>query len=284
MPPHARPERCSLHHTGEAPAFSLHLTLVSKANLDKQPNEVAGMFDDVAKHYDRTNAVLSVGNAYLWRLHAVRAVAPQAGERILDIAAGTGTSSAALARSGARVVAVDFSEGMIAEGRKRHGNIEFIEADAQKLPFGDNEFDAVTISFGLRNVNDPKAALSEMYRVLKPGGRLVICEFSRPPRALLRTGYWAYLKFIMPTVAGAASSNPAAYKYLSESIKAWPDQGQLSQWIRGAGFIRVAYRNLTAGVVALHRGRKPVDAAVLASVAKRTAKASRAAAANQSKP
>jgi demethylmenaquinone methyltransferase/2-methoxy-6-polyprenyl-1,4-benzoquinol methylase len=230
------------------------------------------MFDDVAKHYDRTNAFLSVGNAYLWRMHTVRAVAPQAGERILDIAAGTGTSSAALARTGARVVAVDFSGGMIAEGRKRHSNIEFIEADAEKLPFGDEEFDAVTISFGLRNVNQPKIALGEMYRVLKPGGRLVICEFSKPPRALLRTGYWAYLKYVMPTVASTASSNPAAYKYLMDSIKDWPDQGQLSQWIRGAGFTRVAYRNLTAGIVALHRGRKPVDAAVLASVAKRTAK------------
>jgi len=236
------------------------------------------MFDDVAKHYDRTNAVLSVGNAYLWRVQTVKAVAPQAGERILDIAAGTGTSSAALARSGARVVAVDFSAGMIAEGRKKHSNIEFIEANAEKLPFGDNEFDAVTISFGLRNVNDPKAALSEMYRVLKPGGRLVICEFSKPPRALLRTGYWAYLKYVMPAVAGTASSNPAAYSYLMESIKDWPDQGQLSQWIRGAGFVRVAHRNLTAGIVALHRGRKPVDAAVLASVAKRRAKTRKPAA------
>jgi len=236
------------------------------------------MFDDVAKHYDRTNAVLSVGNAYLWRVQTVKAVAPQAGERILDIAAGTGTSSAALARSGARVVAVDFSAGMIAEGRKKHSNIEFIEANAEKLPFGDNEFDAVTISFGLRNVNDPKAALGEMYRVLKPGGRLVICEFSKPPRALLRTGYWAYLKYVMPTVASTASSNPAAYSYLMESIKDWPDQGQLSQWIRGAGFVRVAHRNLTAGIVALHRGRKPVDAAVLASVAKRRAKTRKPAA------
>lgn len=275
---------CGWPLSGDTHTFSLHLTLVSKANLDKQPDEVAGMFDDVAKHYDRTNAMLSVGNAYLWRMHAVRAVAPQAGERILDIAAGTGTSAAALARSGARVVAVDFSPGMIAEGRKKHGNIEFIEADAQQLPFGDNEFDAVTISFGLRNVNDPKAALGEMYRVLKPGGRLVICEFSRPPMALLRSGYWAYLRFVMPTVAGAASSNPAAYKYLSDSIKAWPDQGQLSQWIRGAGFIRVAYRNLTAGVVALHRGRKPVDAAVLASVAKRKRKPARSAEAAPSVP
>jgi len=249
---------------------------VSKANLDKEPDEVAGMFDDVAPHYDRTNAVLSVGNAYLWRLATVRAVAPQAGERILDLAAGTGTSSQALSRTGARVVAVDFSAGMIAEGRKRHKNIEFIQADIEKLPFGDDEFDAVTISFGLRNVNDPKAALSEMYRVLKPGGRLVICEFSRPPRALLRGGYWAYLKYIMPTVVGAASSNPAAYSYLADSIRAWPDQGELIQWVRGAGFIRAEYRNLTAGIVALHRGRKPVDAAVLASVAKRKRRAPRA--------
>jgi demethylmenaquinone methyltransferase/2-methoxy-6-polyprenyl-1,4-benzoquinol methylase len=237
--------------------------------MEKQPDEVAGMFDDVAKHYDRTNAVLSVGNAYLWRVATVRAVAPQAGERILDLAAGTGTSSVALTHTGARVVAVDFSEGMIAEGRRKHGNIEFVQADIERLPFGDDEFDAVTISFGLRNVNDPKQALDEMYRVLKPGGRLVICEFSKPPRALLRLGYAAYLNYVMPALAVATSSNPAAYSYLADSIREWPDQGQLSQWIRGAGFIRVAYRNLTSGVVALHRGRKPVDAAVLASVAKR---------------
>jgi demethylmenaquinone methyltransferase/2-methoxy-6-polyprenyl-1,4-benzoquinol methylase len=252
--------------------------------LDKQPDEVAGMFDDVAKHYDRTNTVLSAGNAYLWRLATVRAVAPAAGERILDIAAGTGTSSVALSRTGARVVAVDFSPGMIAEGRRKHSSIEFVEADAQKLPFGDNEFDAVTISFGLRNVNDPKAALAEMYRVLKPGGRLVICEFSKPPRALIRAGYWGYLKYVMPTVVDLASSNPAAYGYLADSIRAWPDQGELTQWIRGAGFIRVAYRNLTAGVVALHRGRKPVDVAVLASVAKRTRSTTPSVAAQPPKP
>lgn len=233
------------------------------------------MFDEVAKHYDRTNDVLSAGNAILWRYATTRAVAPVAGERILDIAAGTGTSSAALAKSGAHVVAVDFSEGMIAEGRKRHPGIEFIEANAEKLPFGDNEFDAVTISFGLRNVNNPQAALSEMYRVLKPGGRLVVCEFSRPPRALLRAGYFGYLKYVMPAVAGITSSNSAAYSYLNESIKQWPDQGKLSQWIRGEGFTRVAYRNLTAGVVALHRGRKPVDQSVLASVAKRKSAATR---------
>lgn len=237
--------------------------------MEKDPDEVAGMFDGVARHYDRTNTVLSAGNAILWRMAMVRAVAPVAGERILDVAAGTGTSSVALARSGARVVAVDFSAGMIEEGRRRHKNIEFIQADAEKLPFGDNEFDAVAISFGLRNIADPKAALSEMYRVLKPGGRLVVCEFSKPPVAILRAGYWTYLRHVMPVVADRVSSNPEAYKYLAESIQEWPDQGELSQWLRGAGFIRVAYRNLTAGIVALHRGRKPSDATVLASVAKR---------------
>lgn len=237
--------------------------------MDKEPGEVADMFDDVARRYDRTNAVLSVGNAALWRMAMVRAVAPQPGERILDVAAGTGTSSAALARSGARVVAVDFSAGMIEEGRKRHKNIEFVQADAQSLPFGDDEFDAVAISFGLRNVAEPKAALAEMYRVLKPGGRVMVCEFSKPPVAILRAGYATYLRRVMPIIADRVSSNPAAYRYLAESIQEWPDQGQLSQWLRGAGFIRVAYRNLSAGIVALHRGRKPTDAAVLASVAKR---------------
>ena len=135
---------------------------MSKADLDKQPDEVSGMFDGVAKHYDRTNAVLSAGNAYLWRIATVRAVDPQPGERILDLAAGTGTSSEALARTGARVVAADFSKGMLAVGRARHADdqrIEFVFADAQALPFGDDEFDAVTISFGLRNVADPHRAL-----------------------------------------------------------------------------------------------------------------------------
>jgi len=230
---------------------------VAKADLTKQPKEVSEMFDDVAKHYDRTNDVLSMGNSFIWRIATTRAVAAVAGERILDIAAGTGTSSAALAKSGADVVAIDFSSGMIEVGRKRHPTISFVVADAMDLPFADGEFDAVTASFGLRNVENPKKALAEMYRVLKPGGRLVICEFSTPSRAIFRAGYTAYMRYLMPTIVGAASSNPEAYTYLADSIREWPDQVTLSQWIRGAGFTRVAYRNLTAGVVALHRGHKP---------------------------
>nr|WP_223159106.1 bifunctional demethylmenaquinone methyltransferase/2-methoxy-6-polyprenyl-1,4-benzoquinol methylase UbiE [Microcella alkalica] len=237
--------------------------------MNKKSRDVAAMFDGVARGYDRTNAVLSVGNAALWRIQTVKAIDPQAGERILDIAAGTGTSSAAIARSGARVIAFDFSAGMIEEGRKRHPELEFVQGDAQKLPFGDDEFDAVTISFGLRNVEDPRLALSEMYRVLKPGGRLVVCEFSRPPIGVLRAAYFTYLQKVMPVIAGAASTNPDAYRYLFESIADWPEQAVLSQWLRAAGFTRVAYRNLSAGIVALHRGRKPLDAAIRASVAKK---------------
>jgi demethylmenaquinone methyltransferase / 2-methoxy-6-polyprenyl-1,4-benzoquinol methylase len=246
--------------------------------MDKQPSAVSGMFDEVARGYDRTNAVMSLGNDALWRIATVKAIAPKPGERVLDIAAGTGTSARAIARTGAEVVALDFSAGMIAEGRRRHPDIEFVEADAEKLPFDDATFDAVTISFGLRNVEHPHAALAEMLRVLKPGGRVVICEFSKPQQALFRAGYGAYMRFVMPLVARAASTDSEAYDYLAESIRAWPDQQTLSQWMRGVGFTRVAYRNLTAGVVALHRGHKPADAAILARNATRTAPRRRPAA------
>ncbi|TQL44995.1 demethylmenaquinone methyltransferase/2-methoxy-6-polyprenyl-1,4-benzoquinol methylase [Homoserinimonas aerilata] len=232
---------------------------MATADLNKQPAEVSAMFDEVAPRYDLTNDVLSMGAAPLWRLAVTRAIDPKPGERILDVAAGTGTSSAALAKSGAAVVAADFSQGMIEVGRRRHPEIEFVQADATALPFGDAEFDAATISFGLRNVERPREALAEMLRVLKPGGRLLVCEFSTPPSSLMRFGYGAYMKYAMPLVVGASSSNPQAYRYLAESIADWPDQPTLSQWIRGAGFTRVGYRNLTGGVVALHRGRRPVS-------------------------
>lgn len=246
---------------------------MSRADLNKEPDDVSGMFDHVAPGYDRTNTALSAGNDILWRIATTRAIGAVPGERVLDVACGTGTSTAAIAKTGAAVLGVDFSPAMIAEAEKRHPRLEFRQADAMKLPFGDDEFDAVTISFGLRNVQDPKQALAEMYRVLKPGGRLVVCEFSKPPRALLRAGYYAYLRVVAPAIVGITSSNPEAYQYLVESIRAWPDQGTLSQWIRGVGFTRVAYRNLTAGVVALHRGRKPEDLAIRAATARRTGRA-----------
>ena len=233
---------------------------MTSADLGKDPDEVAAMFDDVAPRYDVTNALLSLGSDSLWRIATVRALGIQAGDRVLDIAAGTGTSSAALARAGARVTALDFSPGMVAVGRQRHPEIEFVEGDAQQLPFDDASFEAVTISFGLRNVKDPHRALAEMRRVLVPGGRVVICEFTTPPNALVRAAYSLYLNKVMPGVAKLASSNPAAYTYLMKSIEDWPVQGVLSGWLREAGFVDVGYRNLSLGVVALHRGRAPLGA------------------------
>ncbi|MCP2636263.1 class I SAM-dependent methyltransferase [Microbacterium sp. HD4P20] len=223
------------------------------------------MFDQVAARYDRTNTVLSLGNDRFWRAAATRAVAPRPGQRILDLAAGTGVSSVSLAASGAEVVAADFSPGMIAEGQRRYGdsapgggipNLSFVHADATALPFGDEEFDAVAISFGLRNVNDPRKALREMLRVTKPGGRLVIAEFSHPPSKTFGGLYRFYNGTVLPIVAKVLSSNADAYDYLNESIRDWPDQAGLSAWIRDAGWTDVAYRNLSMGIVALHRATK----------------------------
>lgn len=232
----------------------------NRADLGKDPARVSGMFDQVAPAYDRTNTVLSLGNDRFWRVATTRAVAPRPGQRILDLAAGTGASSVSLARSGAEVIAADFSPGMIAEGRRRHGgipNLSFVQADATDLPFDDAEFDAVTMSFGLRNVHDPRAALRELRRVTKPGGRIVICEFSHPPARAFAELYRFYNGRILPLVAKAVSSNAEAYDYLNESIRSWPDQRTLSGWLREAGWTDVAYRNLSFGIVALHRGIAP---------------------------
>ena len=232
----------------------------NRADLHKDPAKVSGMFDQVAKRYDLTNDVLSMGNDRFWRVATTRAVAPRYGQRILDLAAGTGASSVALARSGAHVIAADFSPGMIAEGRRRHRgipNLEFRQADATDLPFADDEFDTVTMSFGLRNVHDPKKALRELLRVTRPGGRLVVCEFSHPPSRAFGGLYRFYNDRVLPVVARGLSSNAEAYDYLNESIRDWPDQRELSAWIREAGWTDVAYRNLSMGIVALHRAVKP---------------------------
>ena len=232
------------------------------------------MFDEVAPHYDRTNTVLSLGNDQLWRIATTRAVAPRPGQRILDLAAGTGASSVSFARSGAEVVAADFSPGMIAEGKRRHGgipNLSFVEADATALPFADDEFDTVTISFGLRNVVEPKKALAELLRVTKPGGRLVICEFSHPPSAAFAGLYRFYNNRVLPVIAKTVSSNATAYDYLNESIQDWPAQAKLSAWIREAGWSEVAYRNLSFGIVALHRATKPMTTKPAATKSKPSA-------------
>ncbi len=213
------------------------------------------MFDEVASAYDRTNDLLSFYQSRLWRRVLRSEVAPKAPMRILDIAAGTGTSSMALLAEGVEVVAADFSKGMLAEGKKRYPQLEFVFADAMKLPFEDASFDVVTMSFGLRNVADHKVALKEFYRVLKPTGRLVICEFSHVSGVLGRLYRW-YLRNVLPVVAKLVSSNPQAYSYLSESIEAWPKQQELRDDISAAGFDSASYRNLTFGIVAIHRGLK----------------------------
>ncbi|WP_078863472.1 MULTISPECIES: demethylmenaquinone methyltransferase [unclassified Streptomyces] len=227
---------------------------MTRASLDKQPHEVASMFDDVAAKYDLTNDVLSLGQARLWRKEVAKAVDARPAEKVLDLAAGTATSSQPFAATGAYVVPCDFSQGMLREGKNRHPWMPFTAGDATKLPFADEVFDAVTISFGLRNVQDTDRALSELFRVTKPGGRVVICEFSHPTWAPFRTVYEEYLMRALPPTARAVSSNPDAYVYLAESIRDWPDQPALAAKLQRAGWSKVAWRNLTGGVVALHRG------------------------------
>lgn len=230
---------------------------MSRANLDKDPRAVASMFDGVARRYDITNTVLSLGRDRSWRRATRKALGLQPGEKVLDLAAGTAVSTVELAKSGAWCVAADFSVGMLAAGRDR--DVPKVAGDATKLPFDDEVFDAVTISFGLRNVVDHAAGLREMARVTRPGGRLVVCEFSTPTVPVFATAYKEYLMRALPAVARAVSSNPEAYVYLAESIRAWPDQAELGGRIGQAGWSQVSWRNLTGGIVALHTGYKPLD-------------------------
>ncbi len=230
---------------------------MSRASLEKDPRDVAAMFDDVAERYDVTNDVLSLGQDRLWRRAVVRAVAARRGERVLDIAAGTGTSSEPFADAGVDVVPADFSLGMLRHGNRRRPDLGFTAADATRLPFADDSFDVVTMSFGLRNVASPDDALAEFLRVARPGGRLVVCEFSQPVNPLFRTVYTEYLMQALPGIARRVSSNPESYVYLAESIRAWPPQEALARRIADVGWAEVAWRNLTGGVVALHRAVKP---------------------------
>lgn len=227
-----------------------------RADLDKAPHDVAGMFDTVAEGYDRTNTVISAGLDRRWRAAMVRAVDATPGQVVLDIAGGTGVSAEPFAASGIQVVVADFSLGMVRVGKRRRPDLAFVVADATRLPFADNSFDAVTMSFGLRNVVDHERALREFHRVTRPGGRLVICEFSTPTWAPVRVAYQQVVLRVLPAVARRTATNPESYCYLAESIRAWPDQRALADRVAAAGWRGVQWRNLTGGVAALHRATR----------------------------
>ena len=239
---------------------------MTRADLDKKPAEVAAMFDALAGRYDLMNDILSMGQVRLWRRRVQRILQAGPGDRVLDLAAGTGTSSISFAQTGADVVACDFSLGMLQAGQAREskndpfgtktrGRVAFTAGDALRLPFKDGAFDAVTISFGLRNVHGTRDALAEMRRVTRPGGRLVVCEFSEITVAPLDMLYRRYLTGALPAIARRAARNPVAYEYLAESIADWPAQRELADVIRAAGWSAVRWRDLSLGVVAVHVAR-----------------------------
>ena len=227
-----------------------------RANLNKDPDDVSKMFDDVAHRYDFLNDLLSLGRTKAWRRVVTSIIAPKPGMKILDIAAGTGSSSRPLVDKGAEVTALDFSHGMIEQGRKQNKNINFVQGDALKLPFEDNSFDVTTISFGLRNTSNTEKALKEALRVTKDGGRIVVAEFSHPVNPVFKKVYLNYLMKALPVIVKKISKNPDAYIYLAESIRAWPDQAELASIMRDSGFKSVAWQDLTFGIVAVHIGYK----------------------------
>ena len=227
-----------------------------RANLNKDPDDVSKMFDDVAHRYDFLNDLLSLGRTKAWRRVVTSIIGPKPGMKILDIAAGTGSSSRPLVDKGAEVTALDFSHGMIKQGRKQNKNINFVQGDALKLPFEDNSFDVTTISFGLRNTSNTEKALKEALRVTKDGGRIVVAEFSHPVNPVFKKIYLNYLMKALPVIVKKISKNPDAYIYLAESIRAWPDQAELASIMRDSGFKSVAWQDLTFGIVAVHIGYK----------------------------
>jgi demethylmenaquinone methyltransferase/2-methoxy-6-polyprenyl-1,4-benzoquinol methylase len=216
---------------------------------------VQAMFDRVAPRYDLANALLSLGQDAHWRRVTALAARPQDAE-VLDVAAGPGNVAVELvARGASHVTALDLSYNMLAEGAHRgYERISWVNGDAQRLPFPDASFDAVTISFGLRNVPDPELALREFARVLRAGGRAVVCEFADPTWGPFRAVYRRYLVGALPAAARVVSSSPAAYRYLADSILAWPDRRAVAGWLETAGFAEVRVKDLAGGIVAVHRG------------------------------
>jgi demethylmenaquinone methyltransferase/2-methoxy-6-polyprenyl-1,4-benzoquinol methylase len=229
---------------------------VARANLNKDPDDVSKMFDGVANRYDFLNDLLSLGRTKAWRKMVTSIIGPKPGLKILDIAAGTGSSTRPLVDAGADVIALDFSAGMIEIGRKRHKDIKFVQGDALNLPFEENVFDVTTISFGLRNTSNIDSALKDSLRVTKSGGKIVIAEFSHPSNSIFRFIYLNYLMKAIPIISKKISKNPDAYVYLAESIRAWPNQEGLASKMRDAGWKSVAWQDLTFGIVAVHIGFK----------------------------
>ena len=229
-----------------------------------EAKQVQSMFASIAGRYDLLNHLLSFGlDGYWWRRMA-RAAEAAPGRRFLDVAAGTGDSSIALARRGAEVVSTDFTHAMLRLGPakfRRKGLADRIwasaDADAQRLPFREASFDGVTICYGIRNVEDRALAWSEFLRVLRPGGRLTVLEFSRPVLPLFRQIYQGYSLHLLPRIGGWISGDPSAYAYLPESIRRFPEQPALAKELGEAGFEGVAWTNLSGGVVALHQGLRP---------------------------
>ncbi len=230
---------------------------------DDKARRVGAVFDSVADRYDLMNDIMSFGIHRLWKRFAVERSGVRAGQRVLDLAGGTGDLAERLAaRIGPQgeVVVADINASMLSRGRGRlldrgiAGTVEFVQADAERLPFPDRYFDLVTIGFGLRNVTDKQAALNEMFRVLKPGGRVLVLEFSRPVVAGLKPLYDFYSFRILPLMGRAVADDADSYRYLAESIRMHPGQDELKAMLEQAGFEDTDYFNLSGGIVALHRG------------------------------
>lgn len=225
---------------------------------------VRGVFTSVASRYDLMNDLMSGGVHRLWKDAMMDWLAPRPGQRLLDVAGGTGDIAFRFLRRapGATAVVLDLTEAMLAEGRRRAeaghhaAALSWVVGDAMALPFPDRAFDRYTIAFGIRNVTRPEAALAEAFRVLKPGGRILVLEFSRVPNALLRRAYDAYSMTVIPAMGGLVAGDRASYQYLVESIRRFPDQERFAEMVRAAGFEQVRHRDLTQGVAALHSGWK----------------------------
>ncbi|MFQ3236407.1 MAG: demethylmenaquinone methyltransferase/2-methoxy-6-polyprenyl-1,4-benzoquinol methylase [Paraglaciecola sp.] len=237
----------------------------TQVDKSQKASMVAEVFQSVAAKYDIMNDLMSLGIHRLWKRFTIDCSGARAGQKVLDLAGGTGDLTAKFSRivgSTGQVVLADINDAMLKVGRDKLrdlgivGNVDYVQANAEALPFEDNTFDIITIAFGLRNVTDKDKALASMYRVLKPGGRLLVLEFSKPTNEILSKVYDAYSFHLLPKIGQLVANDGESYRYLAESIRMHPNQEVLKDMMQSAGFELTTYHNLTAGVVALHRGFK----------------------------